>query len=106
MLKAWLNMIFGPNGELVVQKMQEWARNKLEVAFDKEESVPFLETIGEPWHFYGNEVNGKKQGKAQIVWWNNEVKTILHGFFHDNELVGNIHIEHLGKKDDIFWDHM
>ena len=35
-------MIFGKNGDKVVQKMQEWAQIKLDTAFDPDDSVKFL----------------------------------------------------------------
>lgn len=90
-------MIFGPNGDQVVQKMQEWAQSKLEAAFDQHQSVSFVE---ESWEFYGNENGeGKKQGKAKMIWNQKQdgSKCILHGFFHDDHLVGNIHIKHLNS---------
>ena len=96
MLGSWLQMIFGHNGDKVVQKMQEWAQTKLDSAFEQSQSVSFLEELKESWTFYGDlDSQGQKQGKAEIVW--NEGKSVLQGYFHDNHLVGNIHIRHLGN---------
>ena len=99
MLKSWLQMIFGKNGEQIIQKMQEWAQIKLDTAFEPEKSVKFLEQLPhDSWTFYGNLLDGMKQSKGQVTWGcKNGLKHELTGFFHDNELVGNIHIKHLGE---------
>jgi hypothetical protein len=101
MLKSWLQMIFGKNGDKVVQKMQEWAQIKLDTAFDPDDSVKFLEQLPrDSWTFYGNLVDGMKQSKGKVTWCcKNGLKHELIGYFHDNELVGNIHTKHLGKQD-------
>jgi len=99
MLKSWLQMIFGKNGDKVVQKMQEWAQIKLDTAFDPDDSVKFLEQLPrDSWTFYGNLVDGMKQSKGKVTWCcKNGLKHELIGYFHDNELVGNIHTKHLDK---------
>ena len=100
MLKSWLQMIFGKNGDKVVQKMQEWAQIKLDTAFDPDDSVKFLEQLPrDSWTFYGNLVDGMKQSKGKVTWCcQNGLKHELIGYFHDNELVGNIHTKHLGER--------
>ena len=92
-------MIFGQNGDKVIQKMQEWAQAKLESAFDPKHSIKFLEQLPlDSWKFYGNEFEGMKQKKGQVIWsCEKGQKHELTGYFHDNELVGNIHIKHFGK---------
>jgi len=99
MLKSWLQMIFGKNGDKVVQKMQEWAQIKLDTAFDPDDSVKFLEQLPrDSWTFYGNLVDGMKQSKGKVTWCSkNGFKHELIGYFHDNELVGNIHTKHLDE---------
>ena len=95
-LKKWLEMIFGGKGDQVVQKMQEWSQKKLNDLFDKEKAVAFLPDNVD---FDGQlDQKGRKQGKAILTWReDNHGKAVLEGFFHQDELVGNIHIKHLGN---------
>ena len=94
MLQSWLQMIFGPNGEPIVQKMQEWALSKLDKAF-RPSAAGFLDMLQVPWDLYGNE---DKQGKAKAIWQSSQGhKHVLEGFFHDDKLVGNVHIKQYGK---------
>lgn len=94
-LKKWLEMIFGGKGDQVVQKMQEWSQKKLNDLFDREKAVAFLPDNVD---FDGQlDQEGRKQGKAILTWReDNHGKAVLEGFFHQDELVGNIHIKHLG----------
>ena len=93
-------MIFGKNGGTVVQKMQEWAQSKLDKVYDMNHSIKFLEELpSDSLNFYGNVVDGMKQNKGKVIWCcKNGNKHELNGFFHDNQLVGNIHIKHFGIK--------
>ena len=88
-------MIFGPNGDQVVQKMQEWSQKKLDDLFDRGRASTFLT---DNFDFHGKLENGKKQGKATLTWKEDKNgSAALEGFFHEDELVGNIHIRHFGK---------
>ena len=66
-------MIFGKNGDQVVQKMQDWAQKKLEEAFDRKKCVSILDQL-ESVEFHGKMIEGKKQGRGKIVGWRNGQK--------------------------------
>ena len=99
-LKPWLQMIFGPHGDNVVQKMQEWAQNKFDALYDPSASpVAFLgpDAMLDDCEFQGTLHQGRRQGKAILVWPQiGGCKKVLHGYFHDDLLVGNLQIQHLG----------
>ena len=99
MLDKWLSMIFGPNGEHVIQKMQEFSQAKLDSCFIDEENNPcHLGELQEKVNRILMSAESGHVGKTSLSRLEESgCKTVLHGYIHNNHLLGNALLMHLGK---------